>query len=127
MDKWGTEKKWLMINQDHQAEMLASGAIKKYPTVSPTQTKRKSVDLTRSPTTMSVREPIPRKSTSSPGYFKSQKSDNLAESDVHFNAKAADQNSPEYYIQKFLDPNLRSVTPKIAESLEVSLRTRPIK
>jgi hypothetical protein len=78
---------------------------------------------------MSVREPIPRKSTSSPGYFKSQKSDNLAEakSDVYFNAKAADQNSPEYYIQKFLDPNLRSVTPKIAESLEVSLRTRPIK
>ncbi|RCH81886.1 hypothetical protein CU098_003762, partial [Rhizopus stolonifer] len=44
--------------------------------------------------------------------------------DHFFDMSANDQNSPEFFVKKFLDPNLRSVTTKIAASLEVSLRTR---
>lgn len=42
------------------------------------------------------------------------------------NALSSDRNTPEYYIRKFMETDLRAVTPAIASHLEVSLRTRPI-
>lgn len=37
-----------------------------------------------------------------------------------------DRNSPEYYIRKFMEPDLRAVTPALTDNLAVSLRTRPL-
>ena len=41
-------------------------------------------------------------------------------------ASAFDKNSPEFYIRKFMEADLRAVTPALAENLAVSLRTRPL-
>ncbi|KAI8971225.1 formin homology 2 domain-containing protein [Pilobolus umbonatus] len=38
----------------------------------------------------------------------------------------SDRNSPEFYIRKFMEADLRAVTPVVAGNLEVSLRTRPL-
>lgn len=38
----------------------------------------------------------------------------------------SDKNSPEFYIRKFMEADLRAVTPALANNLEVSLRTRPV-
>jgi hypothetical protein len=74
------------------------------------------------------------KSPTSPTLMRSQstvlsasakKSNNI--NDHHFDTLATENNTPEFFVRKFLDPNLRSVTPKIAASLEVCLRTRSIK
>ncbi|RCH84609.1 hypothetical protein CU098_001177, partial [Rhizopus stolonifer] len=37
-----------------------------------------------------------------------------------------DKNSPEFYIRKFMEADLRAVTPALADNLAVSLRTRPL-
>lgn len=37
-----------------------------------------------------------------------------------------DRNTPEFYIRKFMEADLRAVTPALANNLEVSLRTRPV-
>ncbi|KAI8877777.1 actin-binding FH2 [Backusella circina FSU 941] len=148
MENWTVEKKWLMIHQDHQAEFLASGGAntQRYKVA-----QRASMDLSRLSLDGSSRfaeNPILQGSSSihhqnSPLVPTKLKSlqiprkiyelspvdtiEPLAQvNDTFFDSFAADQNSPEYFVRKFLDPNLRSVTPKIAASLEVSLRTRPI-
>lgn len=41
-------------------------------------------------------------------------------------ASATDRNSPEFYIRKFMEADLRAVTPALADNLAVSLRTRPL-
>lgn len=41
-------------------------------------------------------------------------------------ASASDKNSPEFYIRKFMEKDLRAVTPTLADNLAVSLRTRPL-
>lgn len=41
-------------------------------------------------------------------------------------ASASDKNSPEFYIRKFMEADLRAVTPALADNLAVSLRTRPV-
>lgn len=41
-------------------------------------------------------------------------------------ASASDKNSPEFYIRKFMEADLRAVTPTLADNLAVSLRTRPL-
>jgi hypothetical protein len=41
-------------------------------------------------------------------------------------ASASDKNSPEFYIRKFMEADLRAVTPALADNLAVSLRTRPL-
>ncbi|KAI7869247.1 hypothetical protein BDF14DRAFT_1951245 [Spinellus fusiger] len=43
-----------------------------------------------------------------------------------FDTSQSDRNSPDYYIRKFMEPDLRGVTPSLVAHLEVSLRTRPI-
>jgi hypothetical protein len=194
MEQWGVEKKWLMINQDHQAELLASGV--KQSKLQRAAAERTSIDISRLPPPSQA----PTSSSSSSSLLKRQFSvKNLIESksiksisspvnttpppsnqftadtisinnntlynintnlndhsetsmsssklkrsptvtstnfspikansatgNHFFDAYAVDQHSPEYFIRKFLDPNLRSVTPKIAASLEVCLRTRSI-
>lgn len=175
MEHWEKEKKWLMIHQDHQAELLASGVPQNQ--LEYAATKRASIEVDRlpnsymadsstitslSPTRQSPGGPLLEKSTSTPIHHvhitsannssstvnssnnksvypihtvlrKSRSIANLSStktknsnSDHSFEAHATDHNSPEYFVRKFLDPNLRSVTPKIAASLEVSLRTRSI-
>jgi hypothetical protein len=190
MEQWGVEKKWLMINQDHQAELLASGV--KQNKLQRVAAERTSIDISRLPPSGSASSPLKRQfsvknlmdpkpiksisspvnttpppthfttdtmnisnntlynintnfstsdtSTSSPKLNRSPTIDkptstlsptqvnSAASSNNHhfFDAYAVDRHSPEYFIRKFLDPNLRSVTPKIAASLEVCLRTRSI-
>lgn len=147
MKDWKIEKKWLMINQDRQAEMLASST-----RLSP---ERMSMDVSRplpsapSPSSSSplirsftqikrTESPKPQKSTSSPLNTSNNHADTNLETNVKsspaivvtnehfFDTRNDDEYSPEFFIKKFLDPNLRSVTTSIAANLEVSLRTRSI-
>lgn len=193
MKDWEVEKKWLMINQDHQAELLASGI--RHSRLHEAAAERASLDISRLPSTQinhstssplsksasrqprpSIDGPAPTKSISSPvnksttptSLKKSQSNalrpintnastsvSNMSpvknsptlnysptmsrsksmhasptspkgRNDHYYDTNTADQNSQEFFVRKFLDPNLRSVTPKIAASLEVSLRTRSI-
>lgn len=187
MEQWEVEKKWLMINQDHEAELLASGV--KQNKLQRAAAERTNIDISRLPpptgsassplkrqfSVKNLNDPKPIKVISSPvnttspslPYQFSKDTMGITNSTLHsintnqkttdisgsipqlhssptslspingndgtgnsshhfFDAHAVDQHSPEYFIRKFLDPNLRSVTPKIAESLEVCLRTRSI-
>lgn len=45
---------------------------------------------------------------------------------IAYEASATDRNSPEFYIRKFMEADLRAVTPVLADNLAVSLRTRPL-
>lgn len=45
---------------------------------------------------------------------------------IAYEASASDRNSPEFYIRKFMEKDLRAVTPVLADNLAVSLRTRPL-
>lgn len=189
MENWEVEKKWLMINQDHQAELLASGI--RNSKLEEAIAERAGLDVSRlsssqvnlgvsSPLSKSTSQqlkpntdgPLPTKSISSPvnrsttpsisnafrpintnttannssmSPVKTSPTQNYTPSinksksmhafpavpsdskNEHFyDTNAVDQYSQEFFVRKFLDPNLRSVTPKIAASLEVSLRTRSI-
>lgn len=187
MESWSVEKKWLMIHQDHQAELLASGT--KQSKLTNAAVERASIDVSRLPQTASKSNspngpfspspsksqlgPAPAKSTSSPIKYvhtntnmhntitatttittnnalniipvtnktptspklmRSQSIANLSptikkttsSNEHYFDVFTVDNNSPEFFLRKFLDPNLRSVTPKIAANLEVCLRTRSI-
>lgn len=183
MEHWEKEKKWLMIHQDHQAELLASGVTQGHLQEA-MAAGRASLDMNRLPHTQlfdvnkpttsplsphnryqqSPTGPTPETSTSSPTYHvhttpfnnhstatfsnnissshimhpisttlrKSRSIANLSPVKSKSNNSNSDHNliddsnSPEFFVRKFLGPNLSTVTPKIAASLEVSLRTRPI-
>lgn len=80
---FATDKKWLMVSQDKQADITA-----------PTPSSSSSIvnhNNQESPTTTS-----------------------------------ADKNSPDFYIEKFLEPDMRGVTPRLIAHLAVSLRTMPL-
>lgn len=77
---FSTEKKWLMVSQDKQADSTA---------------------------------PTPSSSSS------------MVASNTTENA-IADKNSPDFYIDKFLEPDMRGVTPRLVAHLAVSLRTMPL-
>ncbi|OBZ81412.1 Cytokinesis protein sepA, partial [Choanephora cucurbitarum] len=86
---FSTEKKWLMVSQDKQADSTG---------------------------------PTPSSTSSS-----------IASNTNHTNTKEhvntvnqADKNSPEFYIDKFLEPDMRGVTPRLVAHLAVSLRTMPL-
>ncbi|KAG1277955.1 hypothetical protein G6F65_008197 [Rhizopus arrhizus] len=141
MEKWGIEKKWLMINQELQAELLVSGGLpikgrgsmeSKQPLPSCSNSSDEAVQPQKSistPTTTRLKQPTLHASQStltstSPGRSKSTSP--RTKKDHFFHAGTLDHHSPEFFIRKFLDPNLRSVTTPIAARLEVSLRTRSI-
>lgn len=141
MEKWGIEKKWLMINQELQAELLVSGGVpikgrgsmeSKQPLPSCSNSSDEAVQPQKSistPTTTRLKQPTLHASQStltstSPGRSKSTSP--RTKKDHFFHAGTLDHHSPEFFIRKFLDPNLRSVTTPIAARLEVSLRTRSI-
>lgn len=173
MEHWEKEKKWLMIHQDHQAELLASGVSQGH--IKEAIAERASLDMNRLPNTQlhdlspisplspnryqqSPPGPSPDIYTSSPvhttpsnNHSTATFSNNISTSNImhpisttlrksrsianlspvkaknsNNDHSSDDSNSPEYFVRKFLGPNLRAVTPKIAASLEVSLRTRPI-
>lgn len=134
MEHWEKEKKWLMIHQDHQAELLASGVPQNQ--LEYAAHKRTSMEVDRLPMGNNL---LLEKSTSTPIHPLAssssihkpptkfiRKSRSIASLASPNKKEHEDLNSPEYFVRKFLDPNLRSVTPKIAASLEVSLRTRSI-
>ncbi|KAL9555089.1 hypothetical protein MBANPS3_002512 [Mucor bainieri] len=77
---FSTEKKWLMVSQDKQADSTA-----------PTPSSSSSVIVS-----------------------------NTTENAI------ADKNSPDFYIDKFLEPDMRGVTPRLVAHLAVSLRTMPL-
>jgi cytokinesis protein len=41
--------------------------------------------------------------------------------------KEVDKNSPDYYIDTFMEPDMRGVTPRLVAHLAVSLRTMPLR
>lgn len=47
------------------------------------------------------------------------------ESLVHETSNS-DKSSPEYYIDKFLEPDMKGITPRLIAHLAVSLRTMPL-
>jgi cytokinesis protein len=77
---FSTEKKWLMVSQDKQADLTA-------PTPSTS-----SGSLTQDVSTL----------------------------------PATDKNSPDFYIDKFLEADMKGVTPRLIAHLAVSLRTMPL-
>jgi hypothetical protein len=117
MKDWSIEKKWLMIHQDRQAEMSNTRL-----RTSNSEKPGRPIPNASSPLIRSFtrEEPRPSKSISSPV--------KLISPDMLTNRffDNDDEYSPEFFIKKFSDPNLRSVTPKIAANLEVCLRTRSI-
>ncbi|KAG1160361.1 hypothetical protein G6F37_004064 [Rhizopus arrhizus] len=146
MDKWGLEKKWLMINQELQAELLISG-------VKPSKIKMMNTESKQPPSSRSSLDELqPQKSLSTPtrliekphAIITTQLSTstsssltpssprtptrikNISPAHLRNHFFETDQNSPEFFIRKFLDPNLRSVTVAIAARLEVALRTRSV-
>ncbi|KAL7308771.1 hypothetical protein PS15m_011936 [Mucor circinelloides] len=76
---FSTEKKWLMVSQDKQADSAA-----------PTPSSSSSVVASNTENAI------------------------------------ADKNSPDFYIDKFLEPDMRGVTPRLVAHLAVSLRTMPL-
>ncbi|KAG2196955.1 hypothetical protein INT46_008126 [Mucor plumbeus] len=82
---FSTEKKWLMVSQDKQADLTA---------------------------------PTPSSSSST------ITSNNLNKENTLVNS--ADKNSPDFYIDKFLEPDMRGITPRLIAHLAVSLRTMPL-
>ncbi|KAI8353613.1 armadillo-type protein [Choanephora cucurbitarum] len=73
------------------------------------------------------------KQADSTGPTPSSTSSSIASNTNHTNAKEhvntvnqADKNSPEFYIDKFLEPDMRGVTPRLVAHLAVSLRTMPL-
>jgi hypothetical protein len=130
MLNWDSEKKWLMIMQDHQAEMLAAGVKSQQGHEDKTGAAPPLVNILKEKAgemltatidagqraverhTGVVTPPLP----STPAQVPTQYYDN----------SVADRNSPEYFIRKFMEKDLRAVTPSIAGHLEVSLRTRPL-
>ncbi|KAI8095753.1 hypothetical protein BDF21DRAFT_374116 [Thamnidium elegans] len=80
---FSTEKKWLMVSQDKQADSAA---------------------------------PTPTSSTSS--------NTNLDHTSTIIAAN--DKNSPDFYIDKFLEADMKGVTPRLIAHLAVSLRTMPL-
>lgn len=53
-------------------------------------------------------------------------SSNTISQESLINEANTDKNSPEYYIDKFLEPNMKGVTPRLVAHLAVSLRTMPL-
>lgn len=133
MLSWDSEKKWLMIQQDHQAEMLASGVKSQQPsedknpaTAAPLVNilKEKAGEMLtatidagqraveRHTGTGALTPPLPATPAHTPAQY--------------YDSSVADRNTPEFFIRKFMEKDLRAVTPSIAGHLEVSLRTRPL-
>lgn len=80
---FSTEKKWLMVSQDKQADLAAptpTSSTSNYPNLDHTSTV------------------IPTN----------------------------DKNSPDFYIDKFLEADMKGVTPRLIAHLAVSLRTMPL-
>lgn len=80
---FSTEKKWLMVSQDKQADLAA-----------PTPTSSTSINT------------------------------NLDHASAMIAAN--DKNSPDFYIDKFLEADMKGVTPRLIAHLAVSLRTMPL-
>lgn len=149
MRNWDINKKWLMVNQDRQAEILASstslydssenaatkdlkGARTAHPiVVTPSSSTNTMRATNRSSTTSSSGSSGSNSTRSSLGLAATTASTTTttipaAISTTVDHLPAGDRNSPEYFIRKFMEPSLRAVTPAVAANLEVSLRTRPI-
>lgn len=82
---FSTEKKWLMVSQDKQADLTA---------------------------------PTPSTSTGSATILDS--------TNTSAQVPATDKNSPDFYIDKFLEADMKGVTPRLVAHLAVSLRTMPL-
>jgi hypothetical protein len=155
---WDATKKWLMINQDRQAEILASGtssgsggaedppplinilaekagemwsatvdagsrAVEKH---SQRQTMYQNHLHSSRPLSGEVVPGTSLSSSSAGSSTTTNTAATAATATLDANALSSDRNTPEYYIRKFMEADLRAVTPAIASHLEVSLRTRPI-
>ncbi|CAO3592005.1 unnamed protein product [Absidia cylindrospora] len=173
MKCWPLEKKWLMVNQDTQAEILAASHLQSSSTTpsaanhDPQQQSffisiladkagkvRSTLDKSTSMNGISGSRQLHQQQqqqqlkyipsiqqTLSSNTSKSGGNVSLSPSNSSTTAgslgsgsagslpliqELEDHNSPEFFIRKFMESNLRAVTVADASRLEVSLRTRPI-
>lgn len=135
MLSWDAEKKWLMIMQDHQAEMLAAGAKSQQgddksqqPAPLVNILKEKAGEMLTATIDAGQRAVERHSGPIPPGgqYSAQQQTASTQAPAQYYDTSVADRNSPEYFIRKFMEKDLRAVTPSIAGHLEVSLRTRPL-
>ncbi|KAG0177062.1 hypothetical protein DFQ29_005302 [Apophysomyces sp. BC1021] len=146
MRAWDVQKKWLMINQDRHAEMIATGA-KTSNTAEDSQPAplinviaEKAGEMWSATLDAGARAvetysghrssqpPNPRRSSGiiNPSSNMSSSTSTISTVAYDNSTAASDRNSPEFYIRKLMEADLRAVTPSLAAHLEVSLRTRPI-
>jgi hypothetical protein len=132
MLNWDSEKKWLMITQDHQAEMLAAGVKSQQTTDDKTAAAPPLVNILKekagemlTATIDAGQRAVERHTGVAPVTPPPPTTPPQAPPQYYDNS-VADRNSPEFFIRKFMEKDLRAVTPSIAGHLEVSLRTRPL-
>ncbi|KAI9317621.1 hypothetical protein BX666DRAFT_1857292, partial [Dichotomocladium elegans] len=138
MQNWDINKKWLMVNQDRQAEMMTT--VSAHQEGHHASVRRSPSTSTRDNSGIAVRRPVntqpaiisPSNSSNLRSSRSSTTSNNSSSSSPRTSISgmtdiaAGDRNSPEFFIRKLTEPSLRGLTPGIIAHLEVSLRTRPI-
>ncbi|KAI8072909.1 formin homology 2 domain-containing protein [Gongronella butleri] len=133
---WDSNKKWLMINQDRQANMLSSKPAAGAATTSTTasyasndppplinilaENAREMWNATVDASSRAVERHSQRQSYLSPQRPVDQP---VPSPSTSFETAMQDPNAPEFFIRKFMESDLRGVTPALASHLEVSLRT----
>lgn len=149
---WDAEKKWLMLNQDRQAEQLASGRKTALDDSDPDAppplinilaekagemwSATRDAGARRFEKHQQQRQANPHRLSAFTGTVSPSTSTNTTTSTAtaaqqmavlqQENQALPDRYSPEFFIRKFMEADLRAVTPSLAGHLEVNLRTRPI-
>lgn len=135
---WDVEKKWLMINQDRQAEHIASGR----------KTALDDDDPDAPPPLLNTLAEKAGEMWSATWDAGARKLDKYAAKHSHRMSTTLtpptitpipststgavppggldDKYGPEYFIRRFMEADLRGVTVSLVGHLEVNLRTRPI-
>lgn len=147
MQAYDINKKWLMVNQDQQAESLLSKTDPKYlhqaPPLATASDKTRSnskAGLVVKPSASKSSETQQQQRIHGGNGFISEIARNASATTTKMRlgagggssqssmdvATTVEKNTPEYFIRILMEPGLQSVTPTVAAHLEVSLRTRPV-
>lgn len=147
MLEWDVEKKWLLISQDPKAEQLASGRKTalddKDPDAPPPLINvlaEKAGEMWSATWEHGSRRLEKHRMSAHPGRLgpptniSPSSSTGLSTTGVPISQPGPgastfsdlDRYSPEFFIRKFMEADLRAVTPALVDHLTVNLRTRPI-
>jgi hypothetical protein len=137
MRSWSLEKKQLMIHQDTQAELLASQYHQSPPSSLSTPLTSMATNNDHDPShhpssfiSVLAEKADKVKSTLNKsdghGHRRWSRYQSGHRSSLPLKTLDDGYNSPEFFIRKFMETNLRAVSVADACNLEFSLRTRPI-